>query len=126
MSKVRLAVLIAILGATLTARPAAAHWSISLGLPLPVPVVPVAPPCGYAPAYPGYYPYYPAPYPVYPGAYPVYPGAYPVYPGSYVGFSYGGYGGSSYGPHRFGQPRYFANDGHYGGYQPKARGYTFH
>jgi hypothetical protein len=103
MPKLGLALSVVLLGALLLARPAAAHWSVSIGVPLPVPVAP-APPYAYPGYYPGYYPY-----PYYPYAVP-----YPAYHAApYVGFSYG--------LHRYGHPHYFGSRH----YRPKARGYTF-
>ena len=106
-------------GVVSTARPAAAHWSVSIGIPS-YPVVIARPPCGYPysayspyPAYPAYYPY---PVPAYPYPYP--------YPAAPYAFDY--YGGP--GLHRYGQPRYFDNGWQYGqGFErrPTAHGYTF-
>jgi hypothetical protein len=104
MTKLPPAVLVFALAVLLAPRPAAAsHFSFSIGIPLPF--VPVAPPC--------------APY--------VYAPPYPVYGYPYGGYPYGyaPYVGPRFGPHYYGRGHYFDDPYRYGHRRPKARGYTF-
>lgn len=112
MKKLMLVAMVLTLGLLAAPGPAAAHWSVSIGVPFPVVVGP--PPCAYRSGYP---------YPAYYGGYPA-PYAYP----SPYAFDY--YGGP--GLHRYGQPRYFSDDDGWrygnGGWErrPWAHGYTLH